>query len=204
MKIFIYHNGDRSVGINGDEVTIEWEGMPRMDKDEREALRRDLKHFWDDAFDFRCYVRFDDECPECHQIMANYNAELGLVGRCTNPQCGVNMPDIEDETITTEMVEAQLGPQDSLSILPGQLQALKILDEATAGTFDLRLLMGCHYAHQRQDVICLITGKKPTLAKSGISHLKQAVIKCLGAKGDCKAAVMADIRDKALAALRKE
>jgi hypothetical protein len=94
MKIHIWHDGDRSVGIPWDELVINWPGMDqglrRNASDLREQLRRELIEFWSNAFDFPAHVRFDDECPDCRKRMTNGS-------RCTNPHCVVNLPDSDDE-----------------------------------------------------------------------------------------------------------
>jgi hypothetical protein len=85
MKINIWTNGDRSVGIPGDSIDIEWELVDTFDYEERAALKESLKKFWDSQLDFNCYVDFEDECPDCGSRMEN--------NMCYNPNCIINLPD---------------------------------------------------------------------------------------------------------------
>ena len=112
MKIFIHHDGDMSVGIPGDELTIDWPKCDwHVDKENRENLRKGLQEFWADYFDApkgAVGVRFEDECEECGK---NMGAKLRRTKRvrglgyysvteyvCTNPSCPTNLnSDYEDQ-----------------------------------------------------------------------------------------------------------
>ena len=66
MKAELITQGDSSVGINGDLITIDglWEGLVETPED-REITRKALADFFADFMDETPSVFFDDECPDC-------------------------------------------------------------------------------------------------------------------------------------------
>ncbi len=71
MKIHISDQGDRDVGINPNEMTIDLNWYIET-KQDRKGLRKTFEDFARDVLDFcngRIDVVFDDECPDCLTIM---------------------------------------------------------------------------------------------------------------------------------------
>ena len=63
MKVFICDNGEESVGIPPSQIVVDAEGYDVKDfTDDREAIRKRYKDFFEEEFDLLgTYVRFDDE-----------------------------------------------------------------------------------------------------------------------------------------------
>ena len=71
MKIHISDQGDRSVGISPNEMTVDLNWVMQYEQD-REELRKTFLEFARDVLDFcngRIDVVFGDECPDCLSIM---------------------------------------------------------------------------------------------------------------------------------------
>jgi hypothetical protein len=63
MKIHIWSHGDPSVGISGQNATIETHGdfAYDMDADESKLVKAELAHTFGIIFAEKAYVAFDDE-----------------------------------------------------------------------------------------------------------------------------------------------
>lgn len=65
MKIHFRSNGDSSVGIPSENITIEVSSIPY----DREQVRKDILEFFAETFvdesPSNCKVWFDDECDDC-------------------------------------------------------------------------------------------------------------------------------------------
>jgi hypothetical protein len=83
--LYIKDSGDRSVGIQPQEMEIKiYKGFIE-EKDEREQFKKDACEFFkniDFGFPIR-YCYFSDECPECNTVLENLN--------CPNKNCIVNI-----------------------------------------------------------------------------------------------------------------
>ncbi len=91
MKATIYTKGDRSVGINPIEMTVEWNGFnfkANNGPEERESWRKDFRLAFEDILQEKVLVYFDDECHDC--------GALKMDGKCSNKHCYVNLPDQTD------------------------------------------------------------------------------------------------------------
>jgi len=73
MKAELTTQGDSSVGINGDLITIDglWEGLVETPED-REEFRKSLSDYFADLMDEKPSVFFDDECPDCGRVKTNH------------------------------------------------------------------------------------------------------------------------------------
>ena len=82
MKIHIFDEGDRSVGIGSSEMDIELNWNIPNTKQEREELRKIFIEFAKNSLDFcndRVSGYFSDECPDCFSILKD--------NKCTNKNC---------------------------------------------------------------------------------------------------------------------
>ena len=88
MKIHISDQGDSSVGISPNEMTVELNWYIKT-KQDRKGLRKTFLEFARDTLDFddRIDVVFDDECSDCLTIMKD--------GKCDSKGCISNMDDDE-------------------------------------------------------------------------------------------------------------
>jgi hypothetical protein len=120
ISLFIESQGDRSVGINSEQIEIRmWRGYIRPTDNEisyrsnfsvdptEPFLRKEIKKLFKEAAEllFATNMKniwFEDECIECgsHLIEATKNFEPVLI--CSNKNCISNMPDeeIDPETNT--------------------------------------------------------------------------------------------------------
>jgi hypothetical protein len=91
MKAYITTTGDPSVGINGDDLTLD--GLWDIDQQEdREDVRKALKAMYSDFLGEPAGVRFEDECPECGSRSKTVKVGNHDVYDCTNPHCTLNSP----------------------------------------------------------------------------------------------------------------
>lgn len=97
MKAFIQTTGDRSVGIDPDEISLEW-NIFLGSKEEREKYRSDLKEIFQDLCDNgKTYVVFEDECADCGALLPeieptpySYEKVAKKYGPCVNSKCPRN------------------------------------------------------------------------------------------------------------------
>ena len=86
MKIYIEDEGDRSVGIGSNHITMEWEDLDFSNQEERDDMRKDIAQCFQDLCDNgRVGVTFEDECFECRAIMVNKKGKR--LKRCPNKDC---------------------------------------------------------------------------------------------------------------------
>lgn len=68
MKFHVWHNGDRSVGINGERATVEIDVEQYTSDEDRNEYIREIKVTLIEAFtglwDFKAYVMTEDEIQE--------------------------------------------------------------------------------------------------------------------------------------------
>ena len=72
MKIFIRSEGDRIVGISGDEIIVDWKSLDNFltVSEYRQEVRDSLREFWSGCLTSPLRyvsVHFEDECPQCLQ-----------------------------------------------------------------------------------------------------------------------------------------
>jgi len=87
MKVYIEDQGDRSVGIQPVQITVEF---PEGFVQDREQMRIDLREFGETQLDaHHVSVWYDDECFDCGQTLDPETK------KCVNYRCISNMPDEE-------------------------------------------------------------------------------------------------------------
>lgn len=89
MKIYLSTPGDPSVGLQGDEILIDWNwNLPELTETfpgGREECRRAFAAFFGQMTDGPPQVQFEGECGECG---ADTDAESG---KCPEPRCVSNL-----------------------------------------------------------------------------------------------------------------
>ena len=83
MKVFIEIPGDHSVGIDDGQVVIDFgEADIPSDIEDRQILRKLLNDAFSDYFAQKIGVLFEDECPDCGNILVK--------NKCINKNCPQN------------------------------------------------------------------------------------------------------------------
>lgn len=91
MEIYIETEGDRSVGIWGDEITLKWNIDIPTDPKERQELKESIADCFQELCDNgRVKVWFEDECSDCYQIKDK--------GICKNKSCISNYEGDKNES----------------------------------------------------------------------------------------------------------
>jgi hypothetical protein len=88
MKAHIYAKGDPSVGIPGSnaEVTIEnWEDLLE-DPEIRQAQRETLIEAFSEIFGEKVSCSFEDECPDCGQVLT-----MSFDDHANSGECPINL-----------------------------------------------------------------------------------------------------------------
>ena len=98
QKFFLVDEGDQSVGIFPRKIVVEFdceEFDKKLDTENgnRDKFRKEIIFFFSRWIDVVGSLDgwFDDECPDCHEVLVN--------GECENPDCicATGKDDFEDD-----------------------------------------------------------------------------------------------------------
>ena len=64
MKVSIWSDGDRSVGINGFSATVDIGDYEDLDEENRQYMREKLSECFGELWDETAHVMFDDEIDD--------------------------------------------------------------------------------------------------------------------------------------------
>lgn len=91
MKIYIFSEGEPSVGINGADITIESNCFFSEKEHSRTFDRKILEKAFNELLDEKVTVRFEDECPNCGKILGWKTLSKKIViKQCLNKNCPSN------------------------------------------------------------------------------------------------------------------
>lgn len=88
FKVFVATQGDRSVGIPAQDITINFQGWDSNQINDfgREIIKSSCQRFVQELFDEKAGASLEDECHDC-----GHRRQYGE--RCPNPHCISNIPD---------------------------------------------------------------------------------------------------------------
>lgn len=62
MKLIVESDGDRSVGIGGDRILMDWMGLEDLDQSDRRAIIKDMRDYFATVLDDKStHIFADDE-----------------------------------------------------------------------------------------------------------------------------------------------